>query len=56
MGNLGVLVNNAGVMAKRNFFTQDPEEIQIQHKLNMYAITLLSKAARNAFKSQYEKA
>jgi short-subunit dehydrogenase len=25
MENLGVLVNNAGVMVRRNFFEQDPE-------------------------------
>ena len=55
MSNLGIIVNNAGQLFPGNFLQQDPARIQSKHKLNLNAITLLTKYARNAFVSQSQE-
>ena len=45
MGDLAIVVNNAGVMNPHRFLTQDPAILTNENKCNMRAITLLTKAA-----------
>ena len=52
MQNLGILVNNAGQGLPNKFFDQDPALICDQHHLNLNAITILTKHARNSFVEQ----
>ena len=47
--NLGIVVNNAGQLIPGKFFTQDPNKLESELRLNTFAITLLTKYARNAF-------
>ena len=52
--NLGIVVNNAGQLLEGRFLEIAPEKLQTELKLNLYAVTLLSKYARNAFARQHE--
>jgi short-subunit dehydrogenase len=52
MQNLGILVNNAGHGLPNKFFDQNPAQICDQHHLNLNAITILTKHAKNSFIEQ----
>ena len=43
MDNLAIVVNNVGQLDPVKFLDQNPERIQSQHKLNIYAITFITK-------------
>lgn len=52
--NLAIVVNNAGQLLVGKFFELAPEKLQTELRLNLNAVTLLSKYARNAFNRQLE--
>ena len=47
MGNLGILINNAGQLVDGHFFGLDPWKLQTENQLNMNAITVMTKYAIN---------
>ena len=52
--NLALVVNNAGQLQEGRFFEIDPTKLQTELRLNLNAVSLLSKYARNAFTNQFD--
>jgi len=52
--NLGIVINNAGQFLEGKFFEIAPEKLQSELRLNLNAVTLLSKYATNAYKRQLD--
>jgi len=52
--NLAIVVNNAGLNMDGRFLDIAPEKLQNELRLNLNAVTLLSRYARNSFSDQLD--